>query len=113
MFTSTTGRAPRLIPGTRLRRITAALAAAASGVLAWAVAIPAACAAIIPVPAEGGGYGPAGSTSATIPVPAIATGGMPGWQITLIAVAAALAAAAAAVFLDRVRANHRTASTTG
>jgi hypothetical protein len=114
MFTSTTGRAPRLIPGTRLRRITAALAAAASGVLAWAVAIPAASAAIIPVPAEGGGgYGPAGGTSGAIPVPAIATGGMPGWQITLIAVAAALAAAAAAVFLDRVRANRRTASTTG
>jgi hypothetical protein len=112
LFTSTTGRAPRLIPGTRLRRIIAALAVAASGVLAWA-AIPAASAAIIPVPAEGGGYGPAGGTSAAIPVPAIATGGMPGWQITLIAVAAALAAAAASVFLDRVRANRRTASTTG
>jgi hypothetical protein len=38
---------------------------------------------------------------------------MPGWQITLIAVAAALTAAAAAVFLDRVRANRRTASATG
>jgi hypothetical protein len=113
MFTSTTSRAPRLIPGTRLRRITAALAAAASGVLAWAAAISAASAAIIPVPAQGGGYGPAGGTSATIPVPAIAAGGMPGWQITLIAVAAALTAAAAAVFLDRVRANRRTASTTG
>ena len=38
---------------------------------------------------------------------------MPGWQITLIAVAAALAAAAAAVVLDRARASRRTASTTG
>ena len=83
MFTSTTSRAPRLIPGTRLRRITAALAATASGVLAWAAAISAASAAIIPVPAQGGGYGPAGGTSATIPVPAIATGGMPGWQTHL------------------------------
>jgi hypothetical protein len=43
----------------------------------------------------------------------ITAGGMPGWQITLIAVAAALAAAAAAVFLDRVRASRRTASITG
>jgi hypothetical protein len=31
----------------------------------------------------------------------VVTGGMPGWQIALIAVAAALLAAAAAVFLDR------------
>jgi hypothetical protein len=38
---------------------------------------------------------------------------MPGWQITLITVAAALAAAATAVVLDRARAGRRTASTTG
>jgi hypothetical protein len=43
----------------------------------------------------------------------ITAGGMPGWQITLIAVAAALVAAAAAVLLDRVRASRRPASTTG
>jgi len=43
----------------------------------------------------------------------IAVGGMPGWQITLIAVAAALVAAAAAVLLDRGRASRRAASTTG
>jgi len=33
----------------------------------------------------------------------VVTGGMPGWQITLIAAAAALAAAVAAVVLDRAR----------
>ena len=44
-------------------------------------------------------------------VPVIAAGGMPGWQITLIAVAAALAAAAAAVVLDRARPSRRSAST--
>jgi hypothetical protein len=38
---------------------------------------------------------------------------MPGWQITLIAIAAALAAATTAVFLDRARVGRRTASTTG
>jgi hypothetical protein len=40
------------------------------------------------------------------------TGGMPGWQITLIAVAAALAAATAAVVLDRARTSRRVASIT-
>jgi hypothetical protein len=89
-----------------LRRITAALAVVAGGVLAWAAAVPAASAAIIPVPGDGP-YGPA-------PAPAIqviTAGGMPGWQITLIALAAALAAATAAVVLDRVRASHRSAVT--
>jgi hypothetical protein len=43
----------------------------------------------------------------------IAAGGMPGWQITLIALAAALAAATATVFLDRTRASRRSASATG
>jgi len=91
----------------RLRRITAALAVVAGGVLAWAAAIPAASASIIPVPGDGP-YGP-------VPAPAvrvITVGGMPGWQITLIAIAAALVAATAAVFLDRVRDNHRSASAT-
>jgi hypothetical protein len=90
----------------RLRRITAALAVAAGGVLAWAAAVPAASASIIPIPGDGP-YGP-------VPAPAvrvITAGGMPGWQITLIALAAALAAATAAVVLDRVRASHRSAVT--
>jgi hypothetical protein len=90
----------------RLRRITAALAALAGGVLAWAAAVPAASASIIPVPGDGP-YGP-------VPAPAvrvITAGGMPGWQITLIALAAALVAATAAVVLDRVRASHRSAVT--
>jgi len=38
---------------------------------------------------------------------------MPGWQITLIALAAALVAATAAVFLDRIRASRRSAAATG
>jgi len=42
----------------------------------------------------------------------ITVGGMPGWQITLIAVVAALLAAAAAVFLDRARAGRRAGSAT-
>jgi len=37
----------------------------------------------------------------------VVAGGMPGWQIALIAIAAALVAAATAVFLDRARAARR------
>jgi hypothetical protein len=100
---------PRRYPhgAARLRRIITALAALAGGVLAWAAAVPAASASIIPVPGDGP-YGPAAAPAVRM----IAAGGMPGWQITLIAIAAALAAATAAVFLDRARASHRSASAT-
>ena len=37
----------------------------------------------------------------------VQAGGMPGWQIAAIAVAAALVAAAAAVYLDRVLSHRR------
>jgi hypothetical protein len=40
-------------------------------------------------------------------VHALATGGMPGWQITLIAAAAVLLAAALAVLATRIRATRR------
>jgi hypothetical protein len=39
-----------------------------------------------------------------VPARTVVTGGMPGWQIALIAAAAALAAATVAVLLDRARA---------
>jgi hypothetical protein len=42
----------------------------------------------------------------------ITAGGMAGWQITLIALGAALAAAAAAVLLDRKLAGRRGATAT-
>ena len=79
-----------------------------AALLAWAAAVPAASAAIIPVPGDGP-YGPV--PAATVRV--ITAGGMPGWQITLIAVAAGLVAATAAVVLDRARASRRAAATTG
>ena len=59
-----------------------------------------------------GDYEPARAATGTT-VRVITTGGMPGWQITVIAVAAALVAAAAAVFLDRTRAGRRAAASAG
>ena len=46
-----------------------------------------------------------------VQVHTVVTGGMPGWQITLIAVGAALLAATAAVLADRARASRRKAAT--
>jgi len=104
-------RGTHLNTAARLRRLIAALAVVTCGVLGWAGAVPAASASIIPVPADGP-YGPAPAAQPG-PVRVIMAGGMPGWQITLIAVAAGLVAATAAVVLDRARASRRTASTTG
>jgi hypothetical protein len=109
MFTSLTRGAPRLGAATWLRRITAVLTAVTGCVLAWAT-VPAASAAIIPIP--DGPYRPAPATAGGT-TRVITAGGMPGWQITLIALAAALAAATAAVFLDHARASRRAASTAG
>ena len=51
---------------------------------------------------------PSGGTGPTQPrVHTVIVGGMPGWQIALIAAAAALAAALLAVLLDRARAAHK------
>jgi hypothetical protein len=94
--------------GGRRHRLAAVLAAIACGLLASAAAVPAAFAGI-PVPGPGGGYGPAvPAPPATVRV--VTAGGMAGWQITLIAVGAALAAAAAAVLLDRALAVRRAVS---
>jgi hypothetical protein len=96
--------------GPRVRWLAAALAAV-TGLLASAAAVPAAFAMPVPVPDPGGQYattGPAPAPAATVRV--IAGGGMPGWQITLIALGAALLAGAVAVLLDRALATRRAAS---
>jgi hypothetical protein len=111
MFAFLSRQGAHLNTAARLRRITAMLAAITGGVLAWAAAVPAASAAIIPVPGDGP-YGPV-PAAPSAPVRVITTGGMPGWQIALIAAAVALVAATAAVLLDRARASRRAASTTG
>ena len=78
----------------RIRRILAAMATLAGALLALAAA-PAAYAELPPY-----GGGPAGPHTT---VRVITTGGMPGWQIALIAVGAALLAATAAVLVDHSR----------
>ena len=100
------GRHPRTAAGlaaARLRRIAAALAAVTCTLLASAAIMPTAWAAANYIP-DSPDQAPAGGV-----VPA---GGMPGWQITLIALGAALVAAIAAVRLDRARAARRAASAT-
>jgi hypothetical protein len=57
-----------------------------------------------------GGYPVPGGVPVHPTVHTVVTGGMPGWQITLIAVAAALLAATVAVLADRARAGRRKAA---
>ena len=91
----------------RLRRLAAALAAVICAVLASAAIVPAASASIPITP--GGPAVPAPAVPAPA-VPVVTAGGMAGWQITLIAVGAALVAATAAIVLDRAWAARRAAS---
>jgi hypothetical protein len=89
----------------RLRRLAAALAAVTCTLLSSAAIMPAAWAVNV-IPNDGPDQPPASGVATA--------GGMPGWQIILIALGAAVVAATAAVLLDRARAARRaaTASTT-
>jgi hypothetical protein len=83
----------------RIRRFAGVLVGLAGTMLAFGAAAPAAFAREVPTP---GGIG-----TGSAPPPVIHTvvvGGMPGWQIALIAAGAALAAATAAVLFVRARA---------
>ena len=112
MFTTPAhqGTRPRMTArhaGARLRRFAAILAAVTSGLLASVAIVPAAFARMEPDP--GAGY--VSTRVAQVPattVRVVTTGGMPGWQITLIALGAALLAATVAVLLYRALAARRT-----
>jgi hypothetical protein len=84
-----------------VRRLSGILAGLAATLLAAATVAPAAFAE--PMPPVGGGD----VVVAPSPPPIVVTGGMPGWQIALIALGAAVLAAAVAVFLDRARTARR------
>ena len=85
----------------RFRRTAAVLGAFAASVLVVLTGATAAFAYEVPPPGA-----PAGPVQPPT-VHTIVTGGMPGWQIALIALGAAIFAAALAVTLDRVYTAHR------
>jgi hypothetical protein len=88
----------------RIRRIRhrAAILAGMVAILVTAGAAPA----FASLPPDRGGPG---VKAAPVAVHTVVTGGMPGWQIALIAVGAALFAATVAVLADRARSAHRKA----
>jgi hypothetical protein len=92
--------------GACLGRLAAILAGLAAVVL---VATPA-FARLEPDP--GAGYVAPAAVPPPVQVRTIVAGGMPGWQIALIAIGAALVAAAAAIVLDRMLASRRDATAT-
>jgi hypothetical protein len=83
-----------------IRRRYAALLAGLIGTLS---VFGAAAPAFATIPADGG---PAGPASAPSVARTVVVGGMPGWQIALIAIGSALIAAALAVVVDRLRQRH-------
>ena len=89
----------------RIRRATAVLTGLALVILGLAAA-PAAFARVVPADGSDGVTAPAAVPAVTR---VVVVGGMPGWQIALIAAGAALIAAALAVLADRARAAHRRA----
>ena len=101
----------------RIRRMSVTLAGLATAVLAFIAASPAAFAIRVPPPGGRAGHVtrsvPWPKTTTVPPLPqvhTVVTGGMPGWQIALIAAAAALLAAVLAVSLDRAWAARQHAS---
>jgi hypothetical protein len=88
-------------PSRPIRRIAAVLVGLAAALVAFATPAFA-----MPMPIPGGG-GPAVAPPHVVPVRTLVAGGMPGWQITLIAAGTAVLAAIVAVLLDRARATRR------
>jgi hypothetical protein len=96
----------------RIRRFAACLVAMVAAVAASALAAPAAFATIAP-PAPPGPTAPVTGAITKHPpaVHTVVVGGMPGWQIALIAAGAAVLAAALAVVVDRLLSARRASAT--
>ena len=91
-----------------VRRFAAALAGLAGALLALTAAAPVALARPEPpLPPGWNKHPPLPPRRVHLPIHTVVIGGMPGWQIALIAAAAAVAAATVAVLLDRARVAHR------
>jgi hypothetical protein len=87
----------------RIRRAIVLLAALTSALLAVGTTAPAFAAGLRPPP--GSLHSP--PAPQVTPTHTVVAGGMPGWQITLIAVSAAVLAATLALILDRARTARR------
>lgn len=96
-------------PILNIRRLACTLTGLAIAALAFAATGPAPLAAPLPAPGTGG---PATVAHHLATIHTAAVGGTPGWQITLIAVAAAVLAATLAVRADRALAARRQATAT-
>lgn len=95
----------------RIRRLAGVLAGVLLALAAAAAAAPAALAGNRPLPDGRPAFVP--TYPATSPATVVvAAGGMPGWQIALIAIGAALVAATVAVILDRALAARKVHATT-
>jgi hypothetical protein len=106
-------------PIRQLRRFAGSLAGLAAALLAFAAAAPAALASgrgpLPPPPIRekhpplppGHIHQPVHQAPVPVPVHTVVAGGMPGWQIALIAIGAALAAATVAILVDRAWAARR------
>ncbi len=84
----------------RIRRFAGVLTAVTAGLLAsgaWTSSVPR----MIPDPGGAGAGTPAAPVRTVVHT--VIVGGMPGWEITLIAVAAAVAAATVSALLVRMR----------
>jgi len=118
MFTTPSQRAIQLhavrrTATARLRRLAAVTAAVICGLVASATVVPAAFAMTVPPDGEAGlARTERVSAPAVHVVRVVAVGGMPGWQITVIALGAALIAATAAILLYRALVTRRPATTT-
>ena len=106
-------------PIRNVRRVAGVLAGLACAWLGLAMAAPTAFAVTHPSPGPAGYLTP-GAPGFPVPPPGppsavqvhtVVVGGMPGWQIALIAIGAALLAAIAAVLADRAGATRRSPAT--
>jgi hypothetical protein len=104
-------------PIRHIRRAAGVLAGLACAWLGLAMAAPAAFAVTHPTPGPADYITPQPGLPLPLPLPpplhvhTVVVGGMPGWQIALIAMGAALVAAAAAVLADRTWAARRRPAT--
>jgi hypothetical protein len=94
-------------PIRRIRRFATVLAGLAAALAAFGV--PPALAVRPPGPGAPGVTTSPGTITPPVEVHTVVVGGMPGWQIALIAVVAALLAATLAVLVDRARTTRRKA----